>query len=61
MEVTHIGTTQVKALRVHVLVFQYEMFKMEEGESIKDFVQRFIVITSQLVELLIMQIQCTKF
>ena len=38
LEVAHIGTTQVKASKVHVLVSQYQMFKMEEGKSIKDFV-----------------------
>ena len=49
LEVAHIGTTQVKASKIHVLVSQYEMFKMEEGESIKDFVQRFIALTNQLM------------
>ena len=38
LEVTHIKITQVKALNDHVLMFQYDMFKMEEGQSIKDFV-----------------------
>ena len=36
LEVTHIGTTQVKASKVHVFMLQYKMFKIEEGESIKD-------------------------
>ena len=36
LEVAHIGITQVKASKVHVVVSQYEMFKIEEGESIKD-------------------------
>ena len=49
LEVAHIGTTQVKASKVHMLVSQYKMFKMEEGETIKDFVQRFTTITSQLM------------
>ena len=49
LEVAHIGTTQVRAFKIHVLVFQYEMFKMEERKSIKDFVQRFTAITNQLI------------
>ena len=27
LKVTHIGTTQVKASKVHVLLWQYKMFK----------------------------------
>ena len=49
LKVTHIGTTQVKASKIHVLVSQYEMFKMEKGESIKDFVQRFTTLINQLM------------
>ena len=30
LEVAYVKTTQVKASKVHVLVSQYEMFKMEE-------------------------------
>ena len=43
LEVAHIGTTQVKAS------IQDEMFKMEEGKSIQDFIQRLIVITNHLI------------
>ena len=49
LEVAHIGTTQVKASKINVLVSQYEMFKMEERELIKDFVQRFIALINQLM------------
>ena len=35
LEVTHNRITQVKASNVHVLMFQYDMFKMEEGQSMK--------------------------
>ena len=57
LEATHIGTTQVRALKVHMLVSQYEIFKMEEGKSIKGFIQRLqLSLTSWycLVEVLIM-------
>ena len=49
MEVAYVGTTQVKESKIHMLVSQYEVFKMQERESIKDFVQRFILITNQLI------------
>ena len=45
-EVAYIEKTQVKASKVHVFMSQYEMFKIEEKESIKDFIQRFKVITN---------------
>ena len=38
-----------KTYKIHVLVFEYEMFKMEEGESIKDLIQRFTTITNHLM------------
>ena len=38
LEITHVGTTQVKASKVHTLVSEYELFKMKDGESIKDMV-----------------------
>ena len=40
---------KLKLKKIHVLVSQYEVFKMEEGESIKDFVQRFTALTNQLM------------
>ena len=38
LEVAHIRTTQVKASKIHVLASQYEMFKIEQSESVKDFI-----------------------
>ena len=37
LEVAHVRTTHIKVSKIHMLVSQYEMFKIEEGESIKDF------------------------
>ena len=48
LEIAHVGTTQVKASKVHTLVSQYELFKMNDGESIKDMVQRFTAIINHL-------------
>ena len=36
-------------LRLHVFISQYEMFKIKEGEFIKDLIQGFIVITNHLI------------
>ena len=46
MEVAHVGTTQVRASKVYVLLSKYEMVKNEEEESIMDLIQRFIAITT---------------
>ena len=48
LEIAHVGTTQVKASKVHTLVSEYELFKMKDGESIKDMVQRFTAIVNHL-------------
>ena len=36
LEIAHVGITQVKASKVHTLVFEYELFKKKDRESIKD-------------------------
>src|SRR4051812_3135861 len=36
LEVTHEGTTRVKESKISVLVHKFELFSMNEGESIKD-------------------------
>ena len=33
---------------MHTLVSQYKLFKMNDGESIKDMVQRFSIIVNHL-------------
>jgi len=34
LEVTHEGTTDVKRARKHALIQEYEMFRMQQGETI---------------------------
>src|SRR5947208_11106866 len=41
LEVTHEGTTRVKESKISVLVQKFELFTMNEGESIKDMYTRF--------------------
>ena len=48
LEIAHVRTTQVKASKVHQLAFEYELFKMKDGESIKDVIQIFIAIVNHL-------------
>ena len=38
--------TQVKASKVHILVSKYKLFKIKDGESIKDMVSRFTAIVN---------------
>jgi len=40
-EVTHEGTTDIKWARKHALIQKYELFKMQQGESIADVQKRF--------------------
>ena len=47
-EIANVWTTQAKALKVYTPVSEYELFKMKDGESIKDMVQRFIAIVHHL-------------
>jgi len=34
LEVTHEGTSEVKRARKHTLIQEFELFKMQKGESI---------------------------
>ena len=36
LEIANIGTTQVRAPKVHILACQYELCKMNDGESLND-------------------------
>jgi len=36
LEVTHEGTTDVKRARKHALIQEYELFRMQQGETIAD-------------------------
>src|SRR5262249_20058406 len=48
LEVTYEGTSQVKATKVSLLTHKYELFKMEEGETINDMFTRFSSILNEL-------------
>ena len=48
IEISHIGTIQMKESKVHTFMSQYELLKINDGESIKDIVQRFITIINHL-------------
>jgi len=51
LEVTHEGTNDVKRARKHVLIQEYELFKMQSGESIADVHKRFTHIVKHLIGL----------
>jgi len=41
LEVTHKGTIDVKHARNHTLIKEYELFRMQAGETIVDVQKRF--------------------
>src|SRR5205809_7028065 len=51
LEVTHEDTSRVKESKISVLVHKFELFTMNEGESIKDMYTRFTNITNSLIGL----------
>jgi len=51
LEVTHEGTTDVKRARKHALIQEYELFRMQKGESICDVQNRFSHIVNHLMSL----------
>ena len=51
LEVTHDRTNQVKESKISMLVQKYEMFQMEQNESITSMFTRFIDITNYLKNL----------
>ena len=51
LEVTHVGTTQVKETRINMMLYNYELFTMKEGESITSMLDRFSKITNGLASL----------
>ena len=51
LEVTHEGTNSVKESKISVLVHKFELFTMNEGESMKDMYTRFTDITNSLIGL----------
>nr|KYP41126.1 hypothetical protein KK1_037524 [Cajanus cajan] len=50
-QVTHKGTSDVKRSRKHTLIREYELLRMNHGESISDFQKRFTHLINHLVYL----------
>ncbi|XP_068486555.1 uncharacterized protein [Phaseolus vulgaris] len=51
LEVTHEGTNDVKRARKHALIQEYELFRMQKGETICDVQKRFSHIVNRLMSL----------
>jgi len=51
LEVTHEGTNEVNRARKHALIQEYELFKMQKGESIAEVQKRFTHIFNHLMGL----------
>ena len=51
IEVTHEGTSKVKESKISILVHRFELFKMEEYETISEMITRFTDITNSLIAL----------
>jgi len=51
LEVTHEGTNDVKWVRKHALIQEYELFRMQSGESISDVQKQFTHIVNHLIGL----------
>uniref|UniRef100_A0A151UH72 Retrovirus-related Pol polyprotein from transposon TNT 1-94 n=1 Tax=Cajanus cajan TaxID=3821 RepID=A0A151UH72_CAJCA len=58
LQVTHEGTSDVKRSRKHTLIREYELFRLQNGESISDFQKRFTHLINHLVDLGIKVLQC---
>src|SRR5436853_5243409 len=50
-EVTHEDTSRVKESKISVLVHRFELFTMNDGESISEMISRFTDITNTLIGL----------
>ena len=48
LEVTHIGTTQVKETKINMMLCDYKLFNMKEGESITSMLDGFSEISNGL-------------
>nr|XP_009802548.1 PREDICTED: uncharacterized protein LOC104248056 [Nicotiana sylvestris] len=51
LQTAHKGTTQVKQSKIDMLTTEYELFKMEDDESIKDMYTQFTSIINELYSL----------
>ena len=48
LEIMYEGTNQIKEIRINMLVHGYVIFKMEEGERVKQMFERLFVIINDL-------------
>ena len=55
LQVTHEGTTDVKRSRINTLTHEYELFRMNQNETIQDMQKRFTHIVNHLASLDISQ------
>jgi len=51
LEVTHEGTSEVKRARKHALIQEYELFRMQKGETLCTVQKRFSHIINHLMSL----------
>ena len=51
LQVTHEGTTDVKRSRINTLTHEYELFRMNQNETIQDMQKRFTHIVNRLASL----------
>nr|KYP33484.1 hypothetical protein KK1_045657 [Cajanus cajan] len=51
LQVTHEGTSDVKISRKHTLIREYELLRMNSGESIYDFQKHFTHLINNLIDL----------
>lgn len=51
LSVAHEGTNQVKQSRIELLMRSYELFVMDDKETIKDMFTRFTIITNEMKSL----------
>ena len=51
LQVTHEGTTDVKISRINTLTHEYELFRMNQNETIKYMKKRFTHIVNNLAPL----------
>ncbi|KAH1192833.1 hypothetical protein GmHk_19G053978 [Glycine max] len=51
LQVTHEGTTDVKRSRINTLTLEYELFRMNQNETIQDMQKRFTHIVNHLAAL----------
>ena len=51
LQVTHEGTTDVKRSRINTLTHEYELFRMNQNETIQEMQKRFTHIVNHLASL----------